>query len=470
MIQRVAHALVPRLTDNPSGRGELAHAISLVMEPLVLLASLWYSAFVVTGRISPHTVFLSLVVFSLTFPATPKLALPMRSVITRIVFGWMFLSGALFAIAYWCDFLGYFNPRVIILWWWIAPPAMIAGHVALRLAAPRMIKAPVARGRAVVAGINAQSVELARRLESDPFSGVTVVGFFDDRARERLGAVQKHPLLGPVRDLPAFARDAHVDLIYVSLPMTPQPRIVSLLEELSDTTASVYFLPDPFVSTLIGGRLDRVEALPVVPACESPFRGVNGVVKRVSDTVIASILSVLLAPLMLLIALAVRLDSPGPVIFRQRRHGLNGEEIVVYKFRSMTVCEDGDDVAQARRSDPRVTRVGGFLRRTSLDELPQLFNVLQGAMSLVGPRPHCVAHNEFYGRVVRGYLRRHKIKPGITGWAQVNGLRGETDTVDKMRARIERDLEYLRNWSLRLDLFILLKTVWVVLAQRNNAY
>jgi putative colanic acid biosynthesis UDP-glucose lipid carrier transferase len=178
-------------------------------------------------------------------------------------------------------------------------------------------------------------------------------------------------------------------------------------------------------------------------------------------------IQLLLLPVMIGVALAVKLTSPGPVIFRQRRYGLYGEEIIVYKFRSMTVAEDGNLVVQACKDDPRLTPIGAFLRRSSLDELPQFFNVLQGRMSIVGPRPHAVAHNEQYRKLIKGYMLRHKVKPGITGWAQVNGMRGETETLDKMQARIQYDLDYLRSWSLWLDLWIILKTVKVVLTREN---
>ena len=177
----------------------------------------------------------------------------------------------------------------------------------------------------------------------------------------------------------------------------------------------------------------------------------------------------MLLPIMLVIGIAVKLSSPGPVIFRQRRYGLYGEQIIVYKFRSMRVTEDGNKVTQATKDDARVTRIGAFLRRTSLDELPQFINVLQGRMSIVGPRPHAVAHNEQYRKLIKGYMLRHKVKPGITGWAQVNGLRGETETLDKMEARIRYDLDYLRRWSLWLDLWIVLCTIKVVL-KRENAH
>lgn len=195
--------------------------------------------------------------------------------------------------------------------------------------------------------------------------------------------------------------------------------------------------------------------------------GLNSMIKRTSDIVLGLAILLMLVPVMLAIAVAVRATSPGPVIFRQRRYGLYGEEIIVYKFRSMTATDDGKTIVQASKNDSRVTPIGAFLRRSSLDELPQFINVLQGRMSIVGPRPHAVAHNEQYRKLIKGYMLRHKVKPGITGWAQVNGMRGETQTLEKMEARIQYDLDYLRNWSLWLDLWIILKTVKVVLTREN---
>ncbi|HEX5788319.1 MAG TPA: exopolysaccharide biosynthesis polyprenyl glycosylphosphotransferase, partial [Woeseiaceae bacterium] len=194
-----------------------------------------------------------------------------------------------------------------------------------------------------------------------------------------------------------------------------------------------------------------------------PFAGVDGLVKRLSDIVLASLILVLISPLLLLLALAVRVSSPGPVIFKQRRYGLDGREIVVYKFRTMRVLEDGEEIRQCGPGDPRVTPLGAFMRRTSLDELPQFVNVLQGRMSIVGPRPHAVAHNEAYRKLIDGYMLRHKVRPGITGWAQVNGCRGETSEVDQMRDRIRFDLEYLRHWSLWFDFKIILRTAGLVI-------
>jgi putative colanic acid biosynthesis UDP-glucose lipid carrier transferase len=262
-------------------------------------------------------------------------------------------------------------------------------------------------------------------------------------------------------------REHGVHEVYITLPLGSQPRIVELMEQVQGTTASTFFVPDVFGISIIQGRLQDMNGVPVVGLCETPFTGTNRLVKRISDVVLASIILVLIAPLLLAIAVGVKLSSPGPVIFKQRRNGLDGEEIVVWKFRSMRAMDDGAVIKQATKDDPRITPFGAFLRRSSLDELPQFFNVLQGRMSIVGPRPHAVAHNEEYRKLIKAYMVRHKVKPGITGWAQVHGLRGETDTIEKMQARVEYDLEYLRNWSLGMDLQIIARTVKVVFFDRQ---
>jgi len=289
--------------------------------------------------------------------------------------------------------------------------------------------------------------------------GVRFAGYFDDRAGNRIS----EKVLGPLSALGDYVRANNIDIIYIALPMASQPRILKILEELRDTTVSIYFLPDIFVFDLIQARVDSIGDLPVLAVCETPFYGFNGLIKRVSDYLLASVILLLIAPLLIAIAIGVKLSSPGPILFKQRRYGVDGRKIVVYKFRTMTVAEDGDVVRQATQNDSRITRFGAFLRKTSLDELPQFINVLQGRMSVVGP------HNELYRKLIRGYMIRHKVRPGITGLAQVNGFRGETDTVDKMKSRIEYDLAYLRSWSLLLDLQIVLKTVVVVL-RKQNAY
>jgi putative colanic acid biosynthesis UDP-glucose lipid carrier transferase len=467
MAQRAAPVTFGKAARIPVGRDQLLDTIELLIDPLILAISLWVLTVWLEGYLAPRYMILSLIVFSLTFPGSTYLNEKFWRLLRGVLFSWGIVAGLMFAFAYGSGYIRYFNLHLLLTWAWVAPVSQIFAHLFFRSVAPKLLNMQGERRRAIVAGMNAQGIELARRLGTDPYSRIRVVGFFDDRDASRVNEDNSQKLLGKISALPAFARDSKVDHIYISLPMASQTRILTLLDELRDTTASIYFVPDIFVTDLIQGRMDSVSGLPVVAVCETPFTGLNWLVKRGSDIVLSISILVLILPLLVLIALGVKLTSPGPVIFKQRRYGLDGREIIVYKFRSMTVTEDGPTIQQARKVDARVTPLGRFLRSTSLDEFPQFFNVLQGRMSIVGPRPHAVAHNEMYRKLIKGYMLRHKVKPGITGWAQVNGFRGETDTLDKMSGRIEYDLEYLRNWSLRLDLYIIAKTVWVIFIKKD---
>lgn len=322
-----------------------------------------------------------------------------------------------------------------------------------------------------VVGINELGIHLVRNINSAPDLGLRFLGYYDDRPDERTAELPDDisVKLGKLSSLVEAAKRGEVQVIYITLPMRAEKRIRDVLHELADTTASVYIVPDLFVFQLLNSRWTDIQGLPVVSVFESPLFGVDGILKRSVDIGLACLALVLAAIPMLLIAIAVKLTSKGPVIFRQRRYGLDGKEIPVWKFRSMTVQENGDDVKQATKNDSRLTPIGGFLRRSSLDELPQIFNVLSGQMSLVGPRPHANAHNEFYRKQIEGYMLRHKVKPGITGLAQVNGCRGETETLDKMEKRVLFDHQYIREWSIWLDLKIIMKTFAVVFS-RQNAY
>jgi putative colanic acid biosynthesis UDP-glucose lipid carrier transferase len=353
----------------------------------------------------------------------------------------------------------------MLCWFAVTPFALLAArHLACRYLA-RVMADPAALRSRVIVGANRLGEELAGRISGDPCLG-NVVGFFDDRHEPRL-EVHEPRHLGGLDDVTAFVKRQRVSEVYITLPVTSDARIARLVNELRDTTASVYFVPDTLPFDAIQARVAQVGGIPLIAVLETPFYGVNAVLKRAADVVVAGAALVLLWPLMLAIAAAIKFESPGPVLFRQRRYGLAGEEFLVFKFRSMTVCEDGGHIEQARQGDARVTRLGAFLRRYSLDELPQLLNVLEGSMSVVGPRPHAVAHNEQYRRLIQGYMIRHKVKPGITGWAQVNGLRGETQSVERMRRRIEHDIEYMRHWSMALDFRIMLRTALVVLKDPN---
>jgi len=248
-------------------------------------------------------------------------------------------------------------------------------------------------------------------------------------------------------------------VIFVALPIRHLERVMKLMDDLHNSTASIYYVPDVFAFDLTQSRAGEMLGTPVVALCETPFYGFRGVLKRLTDIALGLIGLIIALPVMLVLSLLIRLTSKGPVIFNQRRYGLDGKEINVYKFRSMFVTEDGEKITQVTRDDPRITPIGRIMRSYSLDELPQLLNVLQGKMSIVGPRPHAVAHNEQYRSLIKGYMLRHKVLPGITGLAQVNGCRGETSTVEEMQARVMYDLEYMRNWTPFLDLKILLLTV-----------
>jgi putative colanic acid biosysnthesis UDP-glucose lipid carrier transferase len=446
----------------PLAQSRLLLALEAVLEPLATVLSLWVLVWMIEGQLTPAWLIASVVAFALAFPGRSLLRSPPDRVVVSTLLAWGWTAGLLLAMGFATGHIYDFSTKVVLNWLWFAPATQLATHWGLRIAAPHLVRLQGPPLRAVVVGLNEQGCSLADRLADASYAGIELVGIFDDRTPDRLHGWERHRLLGRVSEIAQFVKANRVQLIYLSLPMASQPRIKSLLDSLKDTTASVYFVPDMFVTDLIQGRTDSVCGLPVISVCETPFRGPAGLLKRVSDVVLASLILLLLAPLMLLIAIAVALESRGPVIFKQRRYGLDGQEILVYKFRSMKVVEDGSQIRQASKNDSRVTRLGAILRKTSMDELPQFINVLQGRMSIVGPRPHAVAHNELYRPLIKSYMVRHKVRPGITGWAQVNGYRGETDSLEKMEARIRCDLDYLRNWSLRLDLYIIWKTVRLV--------
>jgi putative colanic acid biosynthesis UDP-glucose lipid carrier transferase len=389
------------------------------------------------------------------------------SIAVGLIIRWGVLLALLFAIGYATKSSEEFSRLVIGTWAVVTPVPLIFLSVALHEYMRRLMHAPSNARVAVVAGYNDVSVTLVKRIRYAPELGIRVDGYFDDRSAERLGLPAGNELLGGLSDLAAHVNSGNVDVIFIALPMRQVQRVVDLLEELRDTTASIYFVPDIFVMDLIQSRTADISGVPVVAMCETPFHGSRGLIKRTMDIAISMAALLTLSPLLLLIALRIKLGSRGPVIFRQRRYGLDGQIIWVYKFRTMTVTEDGADIQQATPDDVRITSFGRFLRRYSLDELPQLINVLQGSMSLVGPRPHAVAHNEIYRRLIKGYMVRHKVLPGITGLAQVNGCRGETSRLEEMKARIEYDLDYLRHWSPLLDVRILLQTVIQVLNDRK---
>ena len=455
----------PRLLPSQPSPAVLLRA---AVDPAVAIGSLLACAFWFDGRFGGSHLILVLLVFSMTFPGNlARDTASAAALALGIAIEWLAMVALLLLLGWASGTLANFDARGILAWVIATPLALFAAHRMVPMLLPWVLAAEGLQRTAVIAGANGLGRDLGAHLRARPLTGIRFAGYFDDRGAPRDGGPDMGRNLGNLGQLAEYVRAQHIDMIYITLPMTAQPRILALLEALHDTTASIYFAPDIFLCDLIQARVQTIGGLPVVAVCESPFYGMDGLLKRASDIVLASAILVLIAPLMLAIAFAVKAGSPGPVLFKQRRYGLDGREIFVYKFRSMSTLEDGGAVTQATRGDPRVTRLGAVLRKYSLDELPQFVNVLQGRMSVVGPRPHAVVHNEMYRKLIPSYMVRHKVRPGITGLAQVNGLRGETDTLDKMRARVEYDLAYLRNWSLLLDLKIVFMTVVVVLGKQN---
>ncbi len=436
--------------------------VAAFLEPSITVASLLAAMAWFDEPVQRAAMALCLLVFALTFPGRNRFIDSRLEAGIDIVGSWVAMLAILWLCGYATNSLMFFDFRVMVTWAVVTPVlqwvAVLIGKAIIKHRAAQ----PHARRRAIVVGAGPLGGKVARALQSHPDQGTEFVGYFDDRTDTRVLPEAVSMRLGGLRDVANYVYAHGIHEVYITLPLGSQPRIVELLEAVQGTTASLYFVPDVFGISIIQGRLQDMNGVPVVGICETPFTGTNELVKRVSDIIL-----VLISPILAALAIGVKLSSPGPVIFKQRRNGLDGEEIIVYKFRSMRTQDNGAVVKQATKGDPRITPFGAFIRRTSLDELPQFINVLQGRMSIVGPRPHAVAHNEEYRRLIKAYMVRHKVKPGITGWAQVHGLRGETETIDKMQARVEYDLEYLRNWSLALDLQIIIRTIRLMVFDRN---
>lgn len=439
----------------------------LFLDPILMVMMLYFVTLLHERALQPEYIVLSILTFTLSFPGGWNYQQSFVEDVKTTLVHWLTVVGFLLFFGYTTEYLSIYSRDVLKTWFLMTPLALLAVHflVGAYLSSQHFLS-KISK-TAVIVGHNDLGMQLYRRIQENESHAIVIKGFFDDLDQEV--AQSTVPLIGEVFEVAQYVKLQAIDIIYIALPASFDSKVLPLLDRLKDTTASIYFVPDFFMTDLIQARIDDIDGMPVVAVCETPFTGVNGFVKRWSDVLLASAILIMIFPLMILIAIAVKLSSPGPVIFKQRRYGLDGKEIVVYKFRSMTVTEDGLKVVQATINDKRVTPIGRFLRKSSLDEFPQFINVLQGHMSVVGPRPHAVTHNETYRKLINGYMVRHKVKPGITGWAQVNGFRGETVTLDSMKQRIDYDLEYLKTWSLRLDIEIIIKTVGQVLKD-HNAY
>lgn len=390
----------------------------------------------------------------------------------RLTFSWVCAGAIIIAPLILFHWARRVDIYVFLIWYVITAIVLVTAHLGRRRILTKIRSNPTEPRRVAIIGANDLGLRLSGSMGAMPYLGYRIVGFYDDREASDDPERRLQNLTLPVKGgLEQLYTDVHaglVDIVFITLPMRAEMRMHAVLDRLSDTTVTPYIIPDFFSFNLLHSRLTCLQGIPALSIYDSPLSE-NAWLKRLEDLVLASGMLIGLFIPMLFIAIGVKLTSKGPIFFKQNRYGMGGEKIKVWKFRSMTVTEDGDNLTQATKQDPRVTPFGGFLRRTSLDELPQLINVIAGSMSLVGPRPHAVAHNEFYRSQIKGYMLRHKVKPGITGFAQVNGFRGETDTLDKMAGRIAYDLEYIHDWSVRLDL----KILWLTLFKGfvgENAY
>ncbi len=448
-----------------------------LLGPAAAVATLASCMWAAHLRISDQFWALAIIVFLvsqkvLTIPELRPAArgqVDLQPTVPRLLLEWICIAAVLLFLLVALHLTQLLGTRTLTLWLLLTPAALVVSRSLAFQLARRWQPARGSGSRHIIIGATEAGLELARRVQQRSFGG-QFLGFADFRDPLRLPSIAPEQWIGACAGVADFVNRNAVESIYIALPISSEPRIANLVQQLRDTTASIYLVPaNIFDFQLVQPRCVEIHGIPALAVCDSPHRGLSGVGKRIFDVALAAVAFTLLSPLLLLIALAVRLSSPGPALFKQRRYGLNGEEILVYKFRSMRVCEDGATVRQATRDDARTTRLGRLLRRFSLDELPQILNVLTGQMSFVGPRPHAVAHNEQYRKLIGGYMIRHKVRPGITGWAQVNGLRGETRTPEDMRRRIEYDIDYLNNWSLWLDVRILARTA-VVLLRDKHAY
>jgi putative colanic acid biosynthesis UDP-glucose lipid carrier transferase len=384
---------------------------------------------------------------------------------------WMTVLGSVILLAFATKTSGFYSRVVSFGWFLLAPALLCIGRIGWRTA----LRYARARGRNIkrvaVLGYTPNSEAVYQRILERPWLGMEIIGVYEDRSPDRRHAMQvpSARFAGGVEDLVRDCRSGLIDIVYIGLPLRAELRISQIVRELADTTVTVNLAADFFTFDLLNARWSQLGNVPIVSIYDTPFRGIAGGLKRLEDIVLGSMIVALIALPLLVIAVLVKLTSKGPVFFRQRRYGLNGKEIRVLKFRTMTVCEDGDRIKQATKDDARITPLGRILRRTSIDELPQFLQVLSGKMSIVGPRPHAVAHNEQYRALIHGYMLRHKVKPGITGWAQVNGWRGETPELYKMAKRVQHDLDYIQNWNLFWDLKIIVLTA-IGSKKGRNAY
>ena len=453
------------------------NALARLVDSLLILGSLGLLSFLYHIEWDSATMWLALlsVIFYNFFAEMQDVYRSWRGVrrykeMGAVLFSWVIaVTLIIFLDIFWLKW-NWFQQYYVVNWFAIAPLLVISWHLVARMMIGYLRGQGHNTRRVGIVG----ATELGRRLEKilvgDKCNGFRFAGYYDDRVKQEKGrrlSSKTLQVVGGVEKLLEDCRTGQLDVVYITLSLAAEKRIKQIVDELADSTVSVYLVPDMFTFNLINSRWVDYQGVTAISIYETPFAGFGSVIKRTEDIILSFLILTLIAIPMAVIAIAIKLTSPGPVIFKQQRYGRGGKNINVWKFRSMTVMDNGEKVAQATKGDARITPFGAFLRRTSLDELPQFLNVLGGSMSIVGPRPHAIAHNEEYRKQIMGYMLRHKIKPGITGLAQIKGFRGETDTLDKMEGRVRYDLHYIRNWSLWLDIKIIFLTVFKGFVHKN---
>jgi putative colanic acid biosynthesis UDP-glucose lipid carrier transferase len=394
----------------------------------------------------------------------------LREEVSSLIFSWIATIFVLVLVDFFFVKNEIYSDPFIAIWIIVTPIELMSWHATVRMILGVMRSKGYNTRKVAIIGATSLGDRLETIFNNMDWSGYRFFGYYDDRAGARLSTRpngEHIKVKGDIEQLILDCKAGLIDTVYITLAMSAEQRIKSITEKLADTTASVYLVPDLFTFNLLNSRWVDYQGITAISIYETPFAGVESIIKRLEDIVLSALILILIAIPMVFIAIGIKVTSKGPVLFKQSRYGIDGEKIRVWKFRSMTVTEDGDKVTQATKTDSRITPFGAFLRKTSLDELPQFFNSFAGTMSIVGPRPHAVAHNEEYRMKIQGYMLRHKVKPGITGLAQINGFRGETDTLDKMEGRVRYDLQYIQTWSLLLDLKIILLTVFKGFVNKN---
>jgi Undecaprenyl-phosphate glucose phosphotransferase len=470
--EAAGRASAPEPVDQPM----LVAAVGIADTVVIIIAAILAAAFAPPGAdplllgalMSGLALFAVQRAYAYTIPA---LANPVRQV-ARVGAAVAAAFGALMAFVFLLGFEAIAPRHFVAAWFCVAIAALVASRIAIALLLRRCIAAGRLIRRAVVVGAGRPAEELICQLRRSTSAGIKVCGVFDDRARDRSAEpVERYRVIGTFEEMEAFCRKEAIDLIIVTLPQSAEERILHLMKKLWVLPIDVRISAHQSKLRLRPRAYSYIGDIPFLAVFDKPLSDWGWAVKEIEDRVIAALALLVLSPVMLAVALAVKVTSKGPVIFRQKRHGFNNQLVEVWKFRSMYVeMSDANAAKLVTKGDPRVTPVGRFIRKTSLDELPQLFNVLKGELSLVGPRPHATqakAGNRIYDEVVDGYYARHRMKPGITGLAQIHGWRGETDTEEKLQRRVEYDIQYVDNWSVWMDLYILAMTPLSLLNARN---